>query len=105
MMANPKDHGFRSEVLPDYTKQGFNLSPMYRSDQPHLFRNFGDLLKDVSSTYYSKRTESFPLVISAIFVAGNPRNDPLLGKTFLTVEKKVKDKWQIIRTDNDYDTR
>lgn len=105
MMANPNDHGFRSEILPDYTKQGFNFSPLYRSDQPHLFRNFGDLLKDVPSTYYSKSTMSYPFIVSATFVAGNPRNDPMLEKTFLTVEKKVGNNWQVIRTDNDYDTR
>lgn len=105
-MANPEDHGVQSEILPDYTKQGFNLSPLYRSDQPHLFRKFGDVLKDVSSNYYSKNTLSYPFVISATFVAGNPRNDPMLEKTFLTVEKKIgSNEWQVIRTDNDYDTR
>ncbi|CAO3627629.1 unnamed protein product [Mucor fragilis] len=105
MMAHPNNHSIKSEELPDYTKQGFNFSPRYRSDQPHLFRSFGDVLKDVSA-YYSKRTLPIPFVISATFVAGNPRNDPMLNKSFLTVEKKVdQDQWQVIRTDNDYDTR
>lgn len=105
MMANPNNHSIKSETLPDYTKQGFNFSPRYRSDQPHMFRSFGDVLKDVSA-YYSKRTLPTPFVVSATFVAGNPRNDPMLNKSFLTVEKKVDgDQWKVIRTDNDYDTR
>ncbi|KAI9487247.1 MAG: Neutral/alkaline nonlysosomal ceramidase [Benjaminiella poitrasii] len=106
MMANPNNHSIKSEELPDYTNQGFNLTPRYRSDQPHLFRSFGDVLKDVSSNYYSKQTLPSPFTVSAVFVAGNPRNDPMLGKTFLTVEKKIgNNEWEIIRTDNDYDTR
>ncbi|CEP18270.1 hypothetical protein [Parasitella parasitica] len=104
MMAHPNNHSIKSEKLPDYTKQGFNFSPRYRSDQPHIFRSFGEVIQDVSP-YYSKRTQSTPFVVSATFVAGNPRNDPMLGKTFLTVEKKVNNQWIVIRTDNDYDTR
>ena len=102
MMANPSNHTIKSEKLPDFTKNTFNFSPMYRSDQPHLFRSFGHVLKDVSSTY-SKRLSP---VISALFVAANPRNDPMLNKTFLTVEKKIgNNQWKVIRTDDDYDTR
>lgn len=105
MMANPNNHTIKSEKLPDYTKQGFNFSPRYRSDQPHIFHSFGDVLIDVSE-YYSKRILPTPFVVSATFVAGNPRNDPMLGKTFLTVEKKEDDdQWKVVRTDNDYDTR
>lgn len=104
MMANPNNHSMTSEKLPDYTKKSFNLTPIYRSDQSHLFRSFGDVLRDVSSDHYTK-TKS-PVIVSAIFVAGNPRNDPMLNKTFLTVEKKIgTDQWKVVRTDDDYDTR
>lgn len=103
MMANPTNHSIESEELPDFTKKSFNLSPIYRSDQPHLFRSFGDVLKDVSSHYY-KKSES--PIISALFVSANPRNDPMLNKSFLTVEKKLgPDQWRVVRTDDDYDTR
>ncbi|OBZ83868.1 Neutral ceramidase B [Choanephora cucurbitarum] len=105
MMAHPDNHSIPSETLPDYTDQSFNLSPIYRSDQPHLFRSFGDVLRDVSSDYYSIHLQPSPFIVSAMFVAGNPRNDPMLGKTFLTVEKKIGDRWEVIRTDDDYDTR
>ncbi|CAO3701090.1 unnamed protein product [Rhizopus stolonifer] len=101
MMANPK-HSIESETLPDFTNRTFNFAPPYRSDQPHLFRSFGDTLKDVTDGYFNANLNP---VISALFVAGNPRNDPMIGKTFLTVEKKQKDGWEIVRTDNDYDTR
>ncbi|KAG2203906.1 hypothetical protein INT47_007489 [Mucor saturninus] len=104
MMANPTNHSIVSEELPDYTKKSFNLTPIYRSDQSHLFRSFGDVLRDVSSDHFTKT--STPIVVSASFVAGNPRNDPMLNKTFLTVEKKIaKDQWKVVRTDDDYDTR
>ncbi|KAG0745773.1 hypothetical protein G6F57_009900 [Rhizopus arrhizus] len=102
MMANPNNHSIQSEVLPDFTNRTFNFSPPYRSDQPHLFRSFGDTLRDVTSTYFNRQSNP---IISALFVAGNPRNDPMLNKTFLTVERKVNNTWEIIRTDNDYDTR
>lgn len=104
MMANPNNHSIVSEELPDYTKKSFNLTPLYRSDQAHLFRSFGDVLKDVSEEYRKEVDGS--VVVSALFVAANPRNDPMLNRSFLTVEKKVaKDQWKVIRTDNDYDTR
>lgn len=102
MMANPNNHSIQSEILPDFTNRTFNFSPPYRSDQPHLFRSFGDTLRDVASTYFNRRSNP---IISALFVAGNPRNDPMLNKTFLTVERKVNNTWEIVRTDNDYDTR
>ncbi|KAI8984590.1 Neutral/alkaline nonlysosomal ceramidase [Mycotypha africana] len=107
MMANPNNSRSNvSETLPDYTKKGFNFTPRYRSDQPPFFKKFGDVIKDISATYYSKSLLTYPYVISAVFVAGNPRNDPMLEGTFLTVEKKIaNDQWEIIRTDNDYDTR
>lgn len=104
MMANPTNHNIKSEKLPDFTKKSFNLTPIYRSDQPHLFRSFGDVLRDVSYNHYIKSPQ---LVISALFVAGNPRNDPMLNKSFLTVEKRKPgtDEWEVVRTDDDYDTR
>ncbi|KAG2232391.1 hypothetical protein INT48_007295 [Thamnidium elegans] len=104
MMANPNNHSIVSEELPDFTKKSFNLTPLYRSDQPHLFRSFGDVLRDVSSNRYVKGDT--PLVVSALFVAANPRNNPMLNKTYLTVEKRLgPNQWKVIRTDNDYDTR
>ncbi|GAA5799021.1 hypothetical protein HPULCUR_004430 [Helicostylum pulchrum] len=104
MMANPNNHTIVSEELPDFTKKSFNLTPLYRSDQPHLFRSFGDVLRDVLSDRYVKGDT--PLVVSALFVAANPRNNPMLNKTYLTVEKRLgPNQWKVIRTDNDYDTR
>lgn len=102
MMANPTNHSIHSEVLPDFTNRSFNFAPPYRSDQPHPFRSFGDVLIDVPFLRYNRHSKP---IISALFVAANPRNDPMLGKTFLTVEKKVNGNWEIVRTDNDYDTR
>ncbi|KAI9246369.1 Neutral/alkaline nonlysosomal ceramidase [Sporodiniella umbellata] len=101
-MADPNFRLNQSKPLPDFTHRTFNFAPPYRSDQPHLFRSFGDILRDVTDTFFY--ADSNP-VISARFVAGNPRNDPMIGKTFLTVEKKSGNTWKVVRTDNDYDTR
>ncbi|KAI8887910.1 Neutral/alkaline nonlysosomal ceramidase [Backusella circina FSU 941] len=100
-MANPNLQ-LESENLPDYTNRTFDFSPPFRSDQPAMFKRFGQTLKDVKPTYSLKKDT----IVMALFVAGNPRNDPMLGKTFLTVERKVNEsEWQVILTDSDYNTR
>jgi neutral ceramidase len=38
------------------------------------------------------------------FHAANPRNNQKIQKTFLTVEKKNNDDWNVVRTDGDWDT-
>ena len=39
-------------------------------------------------------------------VAGHPRNDVMLNKTFLAVEQKEDDgSWTVIATDADWDTK
>jgi neutral ceramidase len=101
MMAYPDTHGIQSEELPNLLNQTFNLSPLYRSDQPHLFKKFGSVINDIEFDTYTLNKP----VISCSFVAGNPRNDPMIDKTFLTVEKKKNDTWETVLTDHDYETR
>ncbi|KAI8077818.1 Neutral/alkaline nonlysosomal ceramidase [Halteromyces radiatus] len=92
MMMNPK-------------RLAFDFTPKRTSDRPLLSFHFGDILKDTSSQRYYPTTSEI-IVISASFVAGNPRHYPMLDGTFLTVEKKQQDgTWEIIRNDHDYDTR
>ena len=46
------------------------------------------------------------------FVSAHPRNDPMLGGTFLTVERLVSDEgnssntlhWKVVYTDADWET-
>jgi neutral ceramidase len=91
-----------SEKLPDFTNRTFDFSPPFRSDQPAMFKQFGQIIRDVKPTYSLKNST----IVTALFVAGNPRNNPMLGKTFLTIEKKFSDsEWKVILTDSDYNTR
>lgn len=97
-----------SEELPDYTGKAFNLSPSYPADNPGVGRSFGDIIKDVNKDGNYSRADH--PVVSATFVAGNPRNNVMLDGTFLTIEQKQQDDnnsstWKVIRNDHDYDTR
>ncbi|ORZ15834.1 neutral ceramidase [Absidia repens] len=103
-----------SVPLPDYTNQAFNLSPPKIADFKPITHQFGDIVTDVvvkPNGYSSGQT------VSASFVAGNPRNNLMLDKTYLTVERympsststktntNADSSWVVIRTDNDWDTR
>ncbi|KAI8332592.1 Neutral/alkaline nonlysosomal ceramidase [Chlamydoabsidia padenii] len=94
--------------MPDYTKHPIKLYPHDFADHPILFHKFGDLLTDMNTTttYHSGQT------VSAVFVAGNPRNNVMQDNTYLTVERlesqqqqQQNETWTVIRTDNDWDTR
>ncbi|KAI8369329.1 Neutral/alkaline nonlysosomal ceramidase [Radiomyces spectabilis] len=88
--------------LPNFTNYAFNLSPRHGADVSKPFHQFGDVVRDVDLLYDASINQT----VSAVFVAGNPRNDAMLDKTFLTVERKDEnDNWIVIRTDDDYDTR
>ncbi|KAG0180502.1 hypothetical protein DFQ29_000591 [Apophysomyces sp. BC1021] len=89
--------------VPNYTERSFNWLPSRRSDRPKFFHSFGDIVRDVSPIYMRSR---YP-TITAVFVAGSPRNDIMSEKTFLTVEKRndLTGLWEVVRTDSDYDTR
>ncbi|XP_021951036.1 neutral ceramidase [Folsomia candida] len=63
---------------------------------------FGDLLIDVDdSREYVPGDE-----VDAVFAGGSPRNSPLRGGSFLSVEKRndATGAWTIVRTDSDVDT-
>ncbi|KAF7729413.1 hypothetical protein EC973_004392 [Apophysomyces ossiformis] len=88
--------------IPDYTKRAFHWLPRLGGDRPKLFRNFGDVIRDVHPVYLRTTRPT----VTAVFVAGNPRNDVMAEKTFLTVERKDESsgEWKVVRTDSDYDT-
>ncbi|KAI8341054.1 Neutral/alkaline nonlysosomal ceramidase [Chlamydoabsidia padenii] len=83
----------------------FDLTPRRGTDHPIFSFNFGDVIHDVPEQQYNP-TSSDIIVISATFVAGNPRHNPMADRSFLTVEQKQDDgHWETIRNDHDYDTR
>lgn len=89
--------------MPDFTSKAFNLSPSHGADSAPIGHKFGDVLGDNVQPTYSRVNNS---VVSVTFVAGNPRNNIRLDDTFLTVEQKQSDgSWEVVRTDDDYDTR
>ncbi|XP_053697555.1 neutral ceramidase-like [Sabethes cyaneus] len=67
----------------------------------HPFRMyFGDVQIQPEESYKKGAT------IKAMFVAGNPRNNLMHEKTYLTVEKQVgENDWKIVATDASWDTR
>ncbi|ORX56424.1 Neutral/alkaline nonlysosomal ceramidase [Hesseltinella vesiculosa] len=80
----------------------FDFTPRRRADLPNLLRGFGELIQDVAPLYTPQETTT----VKASFVAGNPRHNPMLDDTFLTVEQRVEGgQWVTVRTDHDYDTR
>ncbi|KAJ8662384.1 hypothetical protein O0I10_002078 [Lichtheimia ornata] len=97
-----------SETLPDYTGKAFNLAPSFPADNPGVGKSFGDIIKDVNKDGNYSRADK--PVVSATFVAGNPRNNVMLEGTFLTIEQKQEhhnktSTWKVVRNDHDYDTR
>ena len=72
-------------------------------DAPLLFRKFGDCTRQPSPVAFPGQT------ISATFIAGNPKNNPLRGGTFFLVERKREgakdtDRWKVVATDADWET-
>lgn len=84
--------------------------PYYRDKQwalhtPVVFdavpsgKKFGDVNTDAKSSY--KLNES----VVVEFWAGNPRNNLMTGKTFLTVEMKNNSQWTVLYTDASWETK
>ncbi|XP_060851425.1 neutral ceramidase isoform X1 [Rhopalosiphum padi] len=72
-------------------------SPMY--DTPTSRHSFGDCIEQPP---YSAR---WGQTVKAKFVSGNPRNNPMLEMTFLTVERLTDDfKWDVVATDANWET-
>ncbi len=61
---------------------------------------FGDVLTQPSPTVRPGET------VKAVFVGGHPRNNPMREGTFFTIEKEVEGtRWELVRTDADWDTK
>ncbi|KAK0183423.1 hypothetical protein PV327_001467 [Microctonus hyperodae] len=44
-------------------------------------------------------------IVTATFVAGHPQNNLMTGESFLTIEKLIDNRWIVIATDADWETR
>ncbi|XP_035212767.1 putative inactive neutral ceramidase B isoform X1 [Stegodyphus dumicola] len=78
-----------------------SLQPGVIFDTAYFGKNFGDVLKDAKERYCPGDT------VFVTFVSGHPRNDPMLERTFLTIEKMnpLTGNWTVIATDADWETK
>ncbi|KAM7208704.1 Neutral/alkaline nonlysosomal ceramidase [Naviculisporaceae sp. PSN 640] len=103
---------------PDNSNRSLSfISPVVRDGHP-LFSPFGSVLEDVKKEYIRASNPT----ISAKFVGANPRNNLRQEGTYVAVEKlitrpstpagaewtskeeeEVKEEWQVVRTDVDWD--
>ncbi|MCX4028426.1 neutral/alkaline ceramidase [Endozoicomonas sp. SM1973] len=72
-------------------------------DQPPLFKQIGDRVMDVRSSYHSGE------IVQVSFWGGHPKNNMKTGGSYLFVEQlittKGKQAWKPIYNDNDWNTR
>jgi neutral ceramidase len=80
----------------------FVHSPDTSDGRPPAGKSFGDVARPPLGEY---RMGDDPLVVTARFYAGNPRHDLKQGSSYLYVERRDGDRWQVVHTDNDWCTR
>ncbi|KAG9228218.1 neutral/alkaline nonlysosomal ceramidase-like protein [Amylocarpus encephaloides] len=81
---------------PDNRKNSLNLMTGVVYDNPPLFKKFGDVITEPTTSY------AHGAVINATFVGANPRNNLRLEGTFTAVEMVVNGKWAPVRDDGDW---
>ncbi|KAH7917899.1 Neutral/alkaline nonlysosomal ceramidase [Leucogyrophana mollusca] len=80
---------------PEQTSKAISLRTSVIADNPPIFKKFGDVLSDVSSSAYHAGD-----TVRVQFVGANPRNNLRLEGTFLTVDRMVSGQWITVRTDS-----
>ncbi|KAI1270088.1 Neutral/alkaline nonlysosomal ceramidase [Xylariaceae sp. FL1019] len=99
----------RGTEPPDNSNRSLSFIPSVIRDAPPFFKKFGDVVKDVESSY------RIGDMITAEFVGANPRNDLQLGKSYAVVEQFVGSsgqdasnatseamQWRPVRDDSDW---
>ncbi|XP_050531890.1 neutral ceramidase-like isoform X2 [Daktulosphaira vitifoliae] len=89
----------RGPEAPNFTSETITLLTPILYDTPLSGYNFGDCILQPPYIAFLGDT------VIAKFVAGNPRNNPMLEMTFLTIECLESDlKWKIVATDANWET-
>jgi len=83
---------------PINTNTSISLIGGVAQDSPRFGKRFGDVLRDVASTPYSRGS-----LVKVVFVGANPRNNLRLGGTYAAVERKDGGTWSRVRDDTDWD--
>lgn len=87
---------------PDLTKSLFSFKAGVIYDGTQHGKNFGDILTDVDTSRIYKCRE----VVSASFVAGNPRNNLRHEDSFLYIDKySGNGTWVTVASDSSWDTK
>ncbi|XP_071554309.1 neutral ceramidase isoform X2 [Temnothorax nylanderi] len=88
-------------LAPELLKSNLiSLVPPVLYDTPRWGRNFGDVIQQPPKVASPGDT------VTAIFVAGHPRNNLMTDGTFLTVERLEDDEvWVPVATDADWETK
>lgn len=77
-----------------------SFNPRVFFDGHPLGKNFGTVKVEPKKDYYLNET------VEVIFIAGNPRNNILHEKTYLTVEKEISEgQWKVLLTDGNWETK
>lgn len=83
---------------PDFYDILIRRSPQPKEDLLQNGNPFGAIKRDVEASYTAGSK------VSVLFYGANPRNNFMTGGTFLEVQYRNGGSWQVVRTDNDYDT-
>ncbi|XP_054707374.1 putative neutral ceramidase C [Uloborus diversus] len=80
-------------------QMSFKLNVMF--DGIRRGKNFGDVAEDAQPEYTVGST------VKVSFISGHPRNDMMLERTFLTVERwnNATEHWDVIATDGNWETK
>lgn len=86
----------------NHLKNMISFDPGVVLDLPPIGKHFGSVDKDVDKT----KTYTTGDLVEVSFWAGHPKNDYMIGKTFLTVERQETDgSWTVVFNDADWDTK
>jgi len=84
---------------PDMRAQQLSFVPPVVFDAAPLGHSFGDVTQQPRDTVYPGST------VQATFISGHPRNNPMLGRSFLEVLKLQPDgNWTVVATDASWET-
>ncbi|CAG2166320.1 unnamed protein product [Oppiella nova] len=86
-------------VFPNLLKDEITVKPGVILDEPKIGHKFGDVLTNAKDTYHTGSE------VMVTFVGAHPRNNAKLESTYLTVEKQNGDKWDVIATDANWETK
>ncbi len=68
-------------------------------DQAPIFKSIGDVVKNANKNY-NKGTQ-----VKVKFWSGHPKNSLRTQSTFMEVQRQINGSWQVVATDNDWETQ